>query len=122
MSEARDRPHIAERGAWLGLVGGPVLWLIHQAGSSVFASYVCGGSWGFLPLHLLTIAAGLATVVCIAASILSGRVREGSDRASPADTEHRRRFMARLGTLIGLTSLLLILLEGVPNFFPELCR
>lgn len=106
-------------GPWLGIVGGPVLWMVHLLGSSVFAGYVCGGSWGTFPLHALTIGCALPTAACIVAS---ARAVRGSDVGESPVAAQRRRFMARLGTLIGAVSLFLILLEGVPNFFPVLCR
>jgi hypothetical protein len=119
--ERVDESRVASLGPWLGIAGGPVLWMIHLLGSSVFASYLCSGAWGSLPLHLLTIGTGAAAALCAVASFLSGRARNGSDGGSHAGAGTRRRFMSRLGTLIGLISLLLIVLEGTPNFFPELC-
>ena len=106
-------------GPWLGIVGGPVLWMIHLLGSSVFAGYVCAGDWGTLPLHILTIGCALPALACI---VVSARAVRGHEVGEGDAAAQRRRFMARLGALIGAASLFLILLEGVPNFFPVLCR
>ncbi|WP_336273644.1 hypothetical protein [Vreelandella indica] len=105
---------------WAGWVVGPMAWALHLLGSYMLVPWVCatGHHW---TLHA-------STLVALAISLIGGWIAwrqwgvvgrqwpGGSDRRTS-----RIRFMSAGGLILSVLSALLIVVEGIPNFFLGAC-
>lgn len=119
--ETRRRKVLNPLLLWVGWVIGPVAWALHLLGSYVLVTWVCetGHHW---TLHA-------TTLVTLAMSLIGGwlawRQWGVAGRRWPGDSDNRFssriQFMALGGLILSLLSALLIVAEGIPNFFLGAC-
>ncbi|KAA0013029.1 hypothetical protein F0A17_08955 [Billgrantia pellis] len=105
---------------WSGWVIGPGAWALHLMGSYLLVSRACetGSMWLLHGTTLVTLLLGLAG----AAVAWRQWGRAGRRWPGSGDGEAGRiRFMAVMGLLISALSGLLIVAEGIPNFFLGPC-
>ena len=105
---------------WLGWVIGPGAWALHLLGSYLLVSRACeaGSMW---MLHATTL---VTLLLSLAGAAMAWRPcgRGGRRWPGSGDGEAGRiRFMAVMGLLISALSALLVVAEGVPNFFLGPC-
>lgn len=105
---------------WIGFLGGPAVWFFHLVVSYSLVRYVCftGAMW---LMHLTTVVSLLAM-----GAVIWLAWRNWRDTGKPLDAggsgmEGRSRFMALLGLLFAVASLLLIVVQGSPNFVLDPC-
>lgn len=105
---------------WSGWVIGPGAWSLHLMGSYLLVARACAADAMWM-LHATTLATLLLSLAGIAVAWRQwGRV--GRRWPGSGDGEAgRTRFMAVMGLLICALSALLIVAEGVPNFFLSPC-
>ncbi|MBV9211717.1 MAG: hypothetical protein JOZ52_13845 [Acidobacteria bacterium] len=102
-----------------GLLGAPFVWLMQMQALYLFAVWICKGSKA--PLYLTTVIA-LVLVACVC--LVAWRCWQRSGRSWPGDEGGalpRSRFMAALGVLTSALFFLLILAQGIANFFFSPC-
>ncbi|WP_104203852.1 hypothetical protein [Billgrantia saliphila] len=105
---------------WTGWLVGPAAWALHLMGSYLLISRACetGAMW---TLHGMTLVTLLMALVGVA---VAWRQWDRAGRRWPGSGDgkvSRIRFMAVMGWLISALSALLIVAEGVPNFFLSPC-
>lgn len=105
---------------WVGFLGGPAVWFLHLVVSYSLVRYVCftGAMW---LMHLTTAVSLLA-----AGAVIWLAWRNWQQTGRPLDAggggmEGRSRFMALIGLLFAASSLLLIVVQGIPNFVLDPC-
>ncbi|MGQ7261235.1 hypothetical protein [Vreelandella sp. V005] len=105
---------------WASWVLGPIAWALHLLGSYMLVPWVCetGHHWA---LHISTL---LTLVVSLLGVWLAWRQWGKAGRHWPGGS-HRRtsrlRFMAVGGIILSALSALLIMAEGIPNFYLGAC-
>jgi hypothetical protein len=105
---------------WIGWVVGPGAWALHLQGSYLLVSRACeaGAVWMLHGTTLVTL------LMSFAGAAVAWRQWSRAGRRWPGsgdDQVSRIRFMAVMGLLISALSSLLIVAEGVPNFFLSPC-
>ncbi len=105
---------------WASWVLGPVAWALHLLGSYMLVPWVCatGHHW---TLHMFTL---LTLVVSLIGVWLAWRQWGKVGRHWPGGSDRRAsrfRFMAVGGIILSALSALLIVAEGIPNFYLGAC-
>ena len=104
---------------WIGLLGAPFVWLMQMQALYLLAVWICRG--GKSLLYLTTLIA-LALVACV--WFIAWRSWQRTGHNWPGDEGGvlpRSRFMAVLGVLTSALFFLLILAQGIANFFFHPC-
>lgn len=105
---------------WLGLLGGPAAWFLHLLVSYSLVRWVCrsGGMW---VMHAATVAA-LAGAAAVGGLAWRNWRRAGRPRGTDgAGAEGRSRFLSIAGVALAAYSVVLIAVEGIPNFVLPPC-
>lgn len=111
-------------GAW-ALAG--AAWALHLGISYGTVEWYCHTETGIGPetiywvLNITTIIAASLALLGIALAWRNAR-GVSSGTATTREGAERRRFMAVFGIMVGLLSLSIILVQGLPNFFLEPCQ
>ncbi|WP_346797473.1 hypothetical protein R5M92_02070 [Halomonas sp. Bachu 37] len=118
--EARQKRILHPLLLWAGWLIGPLAWALHLVVSYVLLAWVCasGHHWILHAITLVTLAMSLAGVW------LAWRQWSAAGRQWPGSGDRqmsRIRFMAIGGLILGVLSALLIVAEGIPNFFFGAC-
>lgn len=106
---------------WVGWVIGPVAWALHLLISYVLVTWVCesGHHW---TLHVTTL---VTLVMSLIGAWLTWRQWSVAGRQWPGGNDSRSssriQFMAVGGLMLSVLSALLIVTEGIPNFFLGAC-
>ncbi len=106
---------------WFGILGPPIIWAIRIAVSYVLVPYACWMGW-IAMLHIVTLAALLGTA--FAGWVAWGRWREAGrgTEVELGGTTTRTRFMAIFGMLSSGFFFLVMVAEGLANFFVDPCQ
>lgn len=105
---------------WTGWVVGPVAWALHILLSYPLMEWVCRTD-NYWVLHTLTLATLLMAAV---GALVAWRQWTAVGRQWPdanGDPMTRTRFLAASGLIISGLSMLLIVIEGIPNFMLSAC-
>lgn len=105
---------------WSGWVIGPGAWALHLMGSYLLVARACEAD-AVWTLHGTTL---VTLLLSLAGAAVAWRQwgRAGRRWPGSGDGEAGRiRFMAVMGLLISALSALLIVAEGIPNFFLSPC-
>ncbi len=106
---------------WFSALGPPLAWGLHNVVSYGLATVICVPGQ-ILLLHLVTVVTAL---IALAAAIVGWRSRTHLNRNEWPDayriSEQRAYFMAHFGLISGIFFLVVILVEGIPNFYLEPC-
>ncbi|MWJ26980.1 hypothetical protein LG290_04900 [Halomonas sediminis] len=107
---------------WTGWVVGIIAWTLHLIASYLLVSWVCatGNYWALHGVTLATLAMSVAGG-WVAWRQWSEVGRQWPDAGDPQAQTSRIRFMAVGGLMISGLSALLIVAEGIPNFFLSAC-
>src|SRR5215212_7318089 len=104
---------------WVGIFGGPVVWLVQLQTLYMLVPWVCtsGNHW------VLYVASGLFLVLAALPTIIAWRCKQRFDSGfRDSAGSGRRKFMARLGLLMSTLFLLVILAQAIPSFFLNPCQ
>lgn len=106
---------------WIGILGPPVIWAVRIAASYVLVPYAC--RWDtVVPLHGATAAALLATALIGWVSWDRWRRTGKSTQVELGGPTTRARFMAISGMLSSGFFFLVMVAEGLANFFLDPCQ
>lgn len=105
---------------WTSWGLGPIAWALHLLGSYMLVPWVCasGHHW---TLHIATL---FTLVVSLLGVCLAWRLWGKTGRHWPGGSDRltsRLRFMAVGGIILSALSALLIVAEGIPNFYLGAC-
>lgn len=105
---------------WVGFLGGPAVWFFHLVVSYSLVRYVCftGAMW---LMHLTTAVSLLAVGAVIGLAWRNWQQAGRPMDAGGEGMEGRSRFMALIGLLFAVSSLLLVVVQGAPNFVLDPC-
>lgn len=105
---------------WLGIVGGPIAWLVYLQASYVLAPSACiAGNKSALGIALL-----IALIATLLITFMSWREWHATGANAVTDEGNaisRGRFMALSGLGISALSALLVLASGIPIFVLGAC-
>jgi hypothetical protein len=105
----------------MGLLVAPVAWLLHLQVSYLLAVFTCGSEWEFLK-HMVTL---LTLILAAIGGWTAWRSWQRTGREWPKKDEGgivgRSRFMAASGVALSALFFLVIIAEGLPNFFLNAC-
>jgi hypothetical protein len=106
---------------WLGVLGPPLLWLLHLQVGYVIVPLACRRSAPIL-VHGVTVAAIVIVAVMGFVALASWRRagREWPD--SSAGMISQDRFLAAIGLLIAALILAALVAQWLPTFFLDPCR
>ena len=124
-ARARGARHQGSALAWFGVLGGGIAWSLHLLASYLVAESICvapapgfellGIEGGYLLLFAITLVTGLVAL----AAVLVGAAQWSKWRS---DEEHRpAAYLSLTGLILSATFLVIILVEGVPPLFLEVC-
>ncbi|HXH12048.1 MAG TPA: hypothetical protein VNP04_20065 [Alphaproteobacteria bacterium] len=105
---------------WIGVLAGPLAWFLHQQVSYVLATLRCSDA-AMLVLHVATAMALLIALAGGGIAWTSWRRTDGEWSARGGGTVARSRFMALGGLLLSALFFLVIVAQGLPNFFLSPC-
>lgn len=119
--------HAAERSEggllplFFGILGPPVIWAMRIATSYVLVPYAC--AWGMtVMLHLVTLVALVASAVAGAVAWRQWRATGKGTEVDLGGTTTRTRFLALFGILSSALFILVMMAEGLANFFLDPCQ
>jgi hypothetical protein len=121
--QRQDRPAepISLFTLWFSALAGPLAWILHNVGSYGLATVICFPGQ-VLFLHLVT---AVTALISLAAAVVGWRSRARLQELEWPDKSRislqRAHFMATFGLISGLLFLVIILVEGIPNFYIEPC-
>ena len=104
---------------WIGVLGGPVLWLVQLQTLYMLVPWVCtsGKHWA------LYLASSVFFILAGAPLVVAWRCRQTVDpEFRDSVGSGRRIFMANLGVLVSGLFLLVILAQAIPSFFLNPCQ
>ncbi|MFN7138287.1 MAG: hypothetical protein ACK4UN_02990 [Limisphaerales bacterium] len=105
---------------WTGVLAGPILWFAHQQISFLLVPWVCGPG-NMLALHAATFVMLLLTVGAGLMAYWSWKqVRDRGSRQED-DIPSRTLFMSVVGMTSSALFAIVILAQGLPNFFIDPC-
>lgn len=118
--EAQTRTHdVSEWALWLGLLGGPLAWLVQLGVSYPLVPLSCETEWGTI-FHLVTLVTALAAVGAGTVAWQSWQQLRGEDESD--DTRlGRQGFMALAGVLTSALLLATIVAQWLPVLFLSPC-
>ena len=106
---------------WIGLLAAPVAWLLHLQISYLLAAFTCDTGWEFMK-HVVTL---LTLVFAAVGGWIAWCSWQRTGREWPKKDEGgvlgRSRFMAASGVALSALFFLVIIAEGIPNFFLDAC-
>lgn len=105
---------------WVGVLAGPLAWFLHQQVSYVLATLTCSDA-ATLVLHVMTAVALLIALAGVGIAWMNWRRTGGEWSARGGGTVARSRFMALAGFLLSALFFLVIVAQGLPNFFMSPC-
>jgi len=105
---------------WIGGLAGPLAWFLHQQVSYGLATLNCAAT-ATLVLHAMTAVALLIALAGAGIAWMSWRRTGGEWPARSDGTVARSRFMALGGLLLSALFFLVIVAQGLPNFFLSPC-
>ncbi len=106
---------------WFGILGPPIIWAGRIAVSYILVPYACWTGW-IIMLHLVTLVALLATAF---AGWVAWRRWRQAGRGTEVELDGmttRTRFMALVGILSSGFFFLVMVAEGLANFFVHPCQ
>jgi hypothetical protein len=111
--------YVSENALWIGLLGGPLAWLVQLAVSYPLVPLSCAIEWGAI-FHLITLITALAAIA--AGSTAWQAWQRAPAPSGPTDTRlARQRFMALSGVLTSALFLATILAQWLPVWFLSPC-
>ena len=119
MAEHGQAPGLSERALWLGLLGGPLAWLVQLALSYPLVPLSCAIEWGAI-FHLITLVTALAAVAAGTAAWQSWQQARSEGQESDA-RQGRQEFMALAGVLTSGLFLATIIAQWLPVLFLSPC-
>lgn len=106
---------------WFSALAPPLAWVLHNVVSYGLAAIFCSPGQSLL-LHAVTVATAL---IALAAAVVGWRSRQRVRDIQWSDAGRirvqRAYFMAHFGLISGLFFLVVILVEGIPNFYIDPC-
>lgn len=105
---------------WAGVLAGPIAWFLHQQVSYVLAALSCSDALTFV-LHMATVVAILIAIAGAGIAWINWRRTGRAWSTQVGGTLARSRFMALSGLLLSFLFLLVIVAQGIPNFFFSPC-
>ncbi len=105
---------------WIGVLAGPLAWFLYQQVSYMLATLSCAAT-ATLVLHAMTAVALLIALAGAGIAWKSWRRTGGEWPARSGGTVARSRFMALGGLLLSALFFLVIVAQGLPNFFLSPC-
>lgn len=105
---------------WFGIVAGPTAWFAHVSVSYAVAAHACqpGREWLF---HATTAATLALAAAGIWAAWRAWPGRDSTGEPASLSSHARQRFMALAGVVLGLSFLLVIVVQAVPNLVFDRC-
>lgn len=102
---------------WFVTATGPVIWMVHLAGSAVLVPLQCrlNTSWMVNALTVIT------SLVILASIVVGDVLRRRAHRAGQDTSTLSLAFIALVGQAWGVISLVVTVLEGLPNTVLNSC-
>lgn len=106
---------------WLGLLTGPIIFLINLQANFTMVSWVCAthNYWAFHLAHAMSIALVSWSI------LLSWRAYARTGQGVPGeegDAADRERFVSVMGLIVGSFSILSLIAHWIPNFLLGACQ
>lgn len=111
---------LSRLGLWFSVLTGPIAWGIHSL-AEYFLSPVACANHNELPLHLATV---LLTLVTLYAGVVGWRLWRQTGYVDQSGSDGARgwkSFLAIGGVFISGMFVLIILAEGIPGLFLNVC-
>lgn len=106
---------------WFGILGPPAIWAVRLSASYVLVPYAC--AWDMVSmLHGVTVAALLAAALAGVVAASRWRRVGGGAELELGGRAARVRFMAISGMLSSAFFFLVMVAEGLANFFVDPCQ
>lgn len=105
---------------WIGMLAGPIAWFLHQQVSYILATLSCTDA-ATIVLHVVTVITSLIAIAGAGIAWMSWRRTGHAETIRGGGTVARSRFMALSGLLLSFLFLLVIVAQGIPNFFISPC-
>ncbi len=107
---------------WIGVLGAPVIWLVHFQANYALASRTC--RWmTVLPLHIVS---GTALVLIIVVGAIAWRVFESAPDEPggnvPALSAGRIRLMGVVGLMSAILFFLVVVAQWLPTWTADPCQ
>jgi hypothetical protein len=106
---------------WTGILGTPVLWILHQQVSYLLVRWACANGRMFV-LHLVSAAFLFLAALVLASAMRSWRRLHPREHDLMETVPHRRNFMAVLGVAVSAVFTLAIVLQWIPNLLLDPCH
>lgn len=96
---------------WFATVTGPIVWMVHLAGTSALVPLQCRIHTTWM-VNALTV---ICAVVIAWSMVIAWRMHREGQRADAGDPGRAIAFIGFVGFLWGAISLVVTIVEGVPN-------
>jgi hypothetical protein len=119
----KAKPHLdsdINKRLWLGMLGGPVIWLVQFQARYSLVEWVCHSQKSFV-LLLVSGVSLLLVGFCALDTVACLRQSKAPPQSDEDEAIGRVRFMAELGLCTSALFALLIAAQAIPNFFISPC-
>lgn len=121
MAEQAQTPAVNDGLLWLGLLGGPVAWLVQLGVSYPLVPLSCATEWGAI-FHLVTLVTALASVGAGSVAWQSWQLLRAEGEQREGARPGRQEFMALAGVLTAALFLATIVAQWLPVLFLSPCE
>jgi hypothetical protein len=120
-SAPHPRPDRALFALWAGVLGPPLVWLVHLEANYLMVPLACRHD-NMLIVHGITVAAIVATALTGLVALQSWRRAGGEWPDSSGSAVTQERFLASVGLLLMALVVVALAAQWLPSFFLDPCR